>query len=195
MADDDQEWRKWVEGLVEGDEQVAGEFWDQYGARLQGLAARHLTTRLYRREGPDDVVQSVCRTFFRRARVGQFELSDSESLWRLLCAITVTKVRLKARFHGRQKRRFHREKQLDESGPGMADFGAPEPTPAEAVEFADQLEQLMADLDEEERRLVELKLQQATSLEIAEQLGCSERTVRRILKRVESRWRRVLEQS
>jgi len=195
MADDDQEWRKWVEGLVEGDEQVAGEFWEQYGARLQGLAARHLTTRLYRREGPDDVVQSVCRTFFRRARVGQFELSDSESLWRLLCAITVTKVRQKARFHGRQKRRFHREKSLDDSGPGMADFGAPEPTPAEAVEFADQIQQLMADLDEEERRLVELKLQQATSLEIAEQLGCSERTVRRILKRVESRWRRVLKQS
>lgn len=195
MADQDREWRKWVEGLVEGDEQIAGEFWEQYGARLQGLAAQHLTTKLYRREGPDDVVQSVCRTFLRRARVGQFELSDSESLWRLLCAITVTKVREKARFHGRQKRRFHQEIALDDSGPGMADFGAEEPTPAEVVEFADQLEHLMADLDEEERQLVELKLQQATHLEIAEQLGCSERTVRRILKRVESRWRHFLEQS
>ena len=104
MADQDQDWQDWVRALVEGDEQVAGQFWDQYGHRLQGLAAEYLTTRLYRREGPDDIVQSVCRTFLRRARIGQFELHDSESLWRLLCAITVNKVRQKARFHARLRK-------------------------------------------------------------------------------------------
>ena len=195
MADEEQQWREWVQGLIEGDEQVAGEFWERYGARLQGLAARHLTSRLYRREGPEDIVQSVCRTFIRRARGGQFEFGDSESLWRLLCAITVTKVRQKARFHGRQKRGFHREKHLDEGRAGLADRGAAEPTPAEAVEFADQLQQLLADLNEEERQLVELKLAECTNREIAEKLACSERTVRRVLKRVQSRWQGVLEQS
>jgi len=193
MANEDQQWRNWIQGLVEGDEQVAGEFWQQYGARLQGLAAHHLTTRLYRREEPEDVVQSVCRTFFRRAQEGQFQLGGSESLWRLLCAITVTKVRQKARFHGRKKREFYREEQIDESRPAAARHGAAEPTPDEAVEFADQLQQLLSDLDEEERQLVQLKLAEATHLEIAKKLGCSERTVRRILKRVQKRWQHVLE--
>lgn len=193
MANEDQQWRNWIQGLVDGDEQVAGQFWQQYGARLQGLAAHHLTTKLYRREEPEDVVQSVCRTFFRRAQEGQFQLSGSDSLWRLLCAITVTKVRQKARFHGRKKREFCREEPIDDGRPGAAGQGTPEPTPDEAVEFADQLQQLLSDLDEEERQLVELKLAEATHLDIANKLGCSERTVRRILKRVQNRWQHVLE--
>jgi len=54
--------------------------------------------------GPEDLVQSACRTFLRRAQIGQFRLADSEELWRLLCAITLTKVREQTRFHMRQKR-------------------------------------------------------------------------------------------
>lgn len=199
MAETNHQWRSWVRRLAEGDEQVVNEFWGQYGHRLQGLAAQHLTARLYRREGPEDVVQSVCRTFLRRARAGQFELADSESLWRLLCAITLTKVREKARYHHRQKRQFDRERFLDAAsddsraaGPQIA---ASEPTPAEAAEFADQLQQLLGAMDEEERRLVEMKLEGYTNQEMADKLGCSERTVRRILKRVQSQLARTLEQS
>ena len=195
MASEDLEWQSWVRRLVEGDEQVARQFWDQYGIRLQGLAAEYLSSRLSRREGPEDVVQSVCRTFLRRARVGQFDLADSESLWRLLCAITLTKIRQKARFHRRQKRGFDREERLEADRAGKREFAAPDPTPVEAAEFADELQQLLAALDEEERQLVELKLEQYKNAEIAEKLACSERTVRRILKRVQSQLHRVLEQS
>ena len=53
----------------------------------------------------------------------------------------------------------------------------------------------MASLDEEERRFVDLKLQQCTNLEVAARLGCSERTVRRILKRVQSRLERAFQVS
>lgn len=197
MAETEQQWQSWVRRLAKGDPEVVEEFWGEYGARLQGLASEYLTTRLYRRVGPEDVVQSVCRTFLRRAQIGQFQLTDSESLWRLLCAITLTKVREKARFHRRQKRSFDRERHFE---PAAGDSGgpelqpeAPQPTPAEAVEFADQLDQLLSGMDEEERRLVELKLEQFTNQEIADKLGCSERTVRRILKRVQRRLRRLLE--
>jgi len=96
---DDPMSREWIAKLVQGDPQVTAEFWELYGDRLVRVAERHLGARLQRREGPDDVVQSVCRTFWRRAQKGMFELADSDSLWRLLCAITVTKVRQKARFH------------------------------------------------------------------------------------------------
>jgi RNA polymerase sigma-70 factor (ECF subfamily) len=195
----EQDWRQWVAGLASGDARTLEDFWVRYGPRLQGLAAEYMTTRLYRREGPEDVVQSVCRTFFRRVQIGQFELADSGRLWGLLCVITIAKVRQKARYHRRQKRDLNREHRIDGAAdeswsPGPA-LTSPQPTPAEAAEFADQLGQLLDGMDEEERRVVELKLEQCTNQETADKLGCSERTVRRILKRVQARLKRLLEET
>jgi DNA-directed RNA polymerase specialized sigma24 family protein len=42
---------------------------------------------------------------------------------------------------------------------------------------------------------VDLKLQEHTNGEIAQKTGCSERTVRRIVQRVQSRLRDILDQS
>ncbi len=193
MADADQTWQRWAQRLADGNEEVVGEFWSQYGDRLQGLAARFLSSKLYRREGPEDIVQSVCRTFLRRAKVGQFELADRDGLWRLLCAITVAKVREKARYHGRQKRSFEQEQHLDGSRVGGVPVKAVEPTPDEAVEFADELRQLLDGMDEEERQIVMLRMEEYTYPEIADKIGRSKRTVRRILKRVQTRLQDMLE--
>lgn len=195
MADADLEWRSWVRRLADGDDVVVNEFWRQYGDRLQGLAAKFLTSKLYRREGPEDVVQSVCRTFLRRAKAGQFDLADRESLWRLLCAITVAKVREKARYHSRKKRSFELERPLEGSRIGAVPAEAAEPSPAEAAEFADELQRLLSDMDEEERQVVLLRIEDYTYPEIADKLGRSKRTIRRILSRVQSRLQSMLEES
>ncbi len=191
MLSEEDRWLRLITGLRAGDSLVLNEFCNQYGDPLQRVAEKHLPRGLQRRVGADDVVQSVCRTFLRRARLGQFQLADSDGLWRLLCAITLTKVREQARFHLRQKRGVDQEQQLPAAAAdsSMASFqpSAGGPTPAEAAEFADQFERLMTSFDEEERQVVDLKLQECTNEEIAERLGCSERTVRRILKRVQSR--------
>jgi RNA polymerase sigma factor (sigma-70 family) len=195
MAEGEERWPRLVRGLREGDPQIVQEFCEQYGALLQQLADRHLSENLRRRLGPEDVVQSVCRTFLRRAQAGELQLADSESLWRLLCAITLAKVHEQARFHGRQKRGFDQEVRLASLAPESSDGGFdpvdPSPSPAEAAEFADQFRQLMASFDEQERRFVDLKLQQCTNVEAAARLGCSERTVHRILKRVQTRLERA----
>jgi RNA polymerase sigma factor (sigma-70 family) len=195
----DQREQSWVRQLVEGDERVVAEFWDRYGARLQRLADKHLASRLQRRLGPEDIVQSACRTFLRRAQRGEFHLSDVESLWRLMSVITLSKVRQKARYHSRDKRAIDREARRNadtDSQPGLEQYvSTGEPTPEEVAEFADQLEHLLSEMDEEEKQLVQLKLQNHTNLEIADHMGCSERTVRRILSRVKSRLRRTLEES
>src|SRR4029450_11721998 len=111
---------EWLQALVAGDERTVADFWEQFGERLSRLAQRHLSPRLNRRVGADDVVQSVCRTFFRRARQGEFELADAEALWRLLCVITLTKCRLVARFHRRGRRGLDREQPLDGQPGGVA---------------------------------------------------------------------------
>lgn len=195
--DEEERWQRLIQGLRAGDNDVIREFCDQYGALLHRVAEKRLPAGLRRRVGPEDVVQSACRTFLRRAQGGEFHLSDSEGLWRLLCAITLTKVREQARFHLRRKRGLNQEvdpipagSQASPSVWHPADRG---PTPQESAEFTDQLSQLLGSMDEEERQVVDLKLQDCTNEEVAERLGCSERTVRRLLKRVQSQLAKAFE--
>ncbi len=198
MSDENEDWRRLIDGLRAGDPRIEREFWDRHGEALHRLADRHLAGRLRARVEADDVVLSAYRTFLRRARVGEFQLPDSGSLWRLLCVITLTKVREQARFHMRQKRGIAQEVPLSpsvESNAGSLDPADPNPPPAEAVAFADQMQHLLGSLDEEERQIVEVKLEDLTNDEVAQRLGCSERTVRRILKRIESKLRRLLGES
>ena len=199
MAVDGNHASQWARRFVAGDAEVVEEFWQEYGDRLQRLADQHLTTRLQHRVGPDDVVQSACRTFFRRARRGDFELADREGLWRLLCAITVTKVRQQVRFHLRQKRTPQAEVPEDGSGnsssTGPRDVVDPQSPPDEAVALADQLRQVMDALEAEEQQVVQLRLAECSVPEVAQQMQCSERTVRRMQNRVRSRLAGMLEDS
>jgi RNA polymerase sigma factor (sigma-70 family) len=186
------------QGLQRGDDSAVGEFCRRYGPLLERLAERRLTVPLRRRIGADDVAQSVCRTFVRRAGQGEFEITDGGGLWGLLCAIALTKIREQTRFHLRQKRTLREEQHLDSVNaagdrklPESAGF---EPTPDEAAEVADTFDRLVEQFDDEERKIIELKLQDFTLEEIAGRMGCSERTVRRFMKRVQERLSRMLDE-
>lgn len=183
---------RWIDGLRRGDDRVLLDFWNRFGPALEMLAQRRMEPGLRRRVGPEDVAQSVCRTFFRRMQGGEFQFGEDTGLWRLLCAITLAKVREKARHHLRLKRGLQREASLD--SPSGADFvhAAPGPTPAESAEFSDVLEHVLSELDDEERRIVELRLEDKTQAEIAAELGCAERTVRRMLQRVQTKFDKAL---
>lgn len=176
------EWTRLIEGLRQGDEEVLGEFCERYAGALARVAERNIAPAMRRRFGPETVAQSACCSFLMRAREGRYEVPDSEALWRLLCAITLTKVREKVRFHTRGKRELGRE--IDgggEDGPGIEELlAAEDPGPDEVLVIAEEFEQLIAGLDEEEQKIVELKLLRRSTSEVAEVLGCSERTVRRL---------------
>lgn len=188
-----------IEGLRSGEQEALTAFWNHYGPMLERLADRNLARGLRRRFGPEDVVQSACRTFLRRAQAGEFEIDSSDGLWRLLCAITLTKLRQQARFHGRKKRDLRQEKHLDsinlQGRPKIPQVAAEASVPEEAVEFADQMQALIDSLEDKEREILELKLQQVDNEEIARQLGCAERTVRRRLQRIEAVFTKLLDES
>ena len=191
------DWKDLIQGLRDGDPVACNEFWNQYGSMLQNLAQKQLSERLQRRVGSDDVVQSACRTFFRRMSDGQFDLPDSDSLWRLMCAITVTKARRAARDNTRQKRGLQAEQYIDaatdESG-GFQIEGS-SPVPAEEIELADQMEFLLARLSPQECQVFDLRMQNYTNPEIAATLKCSERTVRRITGQIKTRWTALFDES
>lgn len=190
----------WIRELLAGNEDVVQEFWEAYAPALERIAKSRMNPALQQRLGPEDVLQSVCRTFIRRGRKGEYQLGNSEELWRLLCAITLTKVRQHARFHLRKRRGMNREVSLEgeraDGSAGLPDrAAAPGPTPAEAAEFADQVDHLFAGLDEEEKQLVQLRLEGLDGPSIAAKMRCSERTVRRLLERVRLRWEQEIQES
>ena len=195
----DEDWDRLINGLREGDQQACSEFWNNFGPMLEGVARKRLSERLQRRVGPDDVVQSACRTFFRRVSAGQFDLPDADALWRLMCAITLTKARRAARDHSRQKRSMQSEQYLDDTTSDDQRSGAEIPSnddaPFEAAAFSDQMSVLLGSLSPKECQVLDLKLQNHTNEEIAAQMQCSERTVRRITDQIRSRWSTLFEET
>lgn len=165
-----------------GDEQAAEVIFHRYLERLVGLAGKQLSEKLQRRVAPEDVVQSVFRSFFNKAEEGRFSLEKAGDLWRLLASITKHKLLKKAEHHRQQKRALNREEALvlgDENS-GVHLF-AVEPTEIEGLALADEVEMIMAELDPTQRTMLELRLQGLSISEIAESVERSERTVRRFL--------------
>jgi len=192
MGQTDDESDIWLRNLAAGDESAVGEFLAAYGPALERIAADRMSPALQRRVGADDVFQSVCRTFFRRARSGSFTLPDRESLWRLLCAITLNKVRKQARRYGARKRGALGDCTVDDTTDSPVIGDSTGVSHEEAVEFADHLAHLIRSLGETEGKLLELKMQGHSHEEIAAKLNCSERTVGRILIRVQNDLQKML---
>src|SRR5437899_8297734 len=96
--------QKLVEQWQAGDEAAAKELFDTYVERLMALARRRLSQRLASRVDPEDVVQSVFRTFFCRAKEGKFQIKDQDDLCKLLMRITVHKVLKQVEHHTAGKR-------------------------------------------------------------------------------------------
>ena len=185
-------WDQMINGLRQGDQQACSDFWNKFGPMLERVAQKQLSDRLQRRVGPDDVVQSACRTFFRRVSAGQFDLPDADALWRLMCAITLTKARRIARDHSRQKREIGSEQYLDaiptDSYGKKSDLPGSSESPLDAAVFSEQMSVLLGSLSPDECQVLDLKLQNHTNDEIAKRMKCSERTVRRLTNQIRNRW-------
>lgn len=67
----------WLERVIGSEPGFEGELVDRYTRRLLELARRQLPERVRRRVDPEDVVQSVYRSFFRRLNDGQFNFGSS----------------------------------------------------------------------------------------------------------------------
>ncbi len=170
-----------------GDEQAAAELYNCYVERLIALARTRLSRKMGRRVGPDDIVQSVFRSFFTKARDGQFVFAESEDLWRLLSNITVTKVLRSVQRNRRGKRSIDLEESIMAPGASVripAEFVLNGPSPTHAVALLEEMEHVMSGLKPLYREVLEMRLRGDTTEVIAEQTSRSERTVRRVLEHI-----------
>jgi RNA polymerase sigma-70 factor (ECF subfamily) len=175
--------------LRAGEEAAAAELFRRYAGRLIGLARSRLDQRVRQKVDPEDVLQSVFQSFFRRQREGAWELHDWDSLWSLLAVMTIRKCGRRQVQFRRERRDMRREvvRGADEDSAYFRQAIDREPTPEEAALLAESVEQLLREMEGYHRDIVQLSLQGFSTAEIAAQTGVSERSVQRVLKRVRAR--------
>lgn len=172
--------------LGHGEQDAAAEIFNRHVDRLVALAATRLSPQFASRVDPEDVVQSAFRSFFREVKTGRYVLERSGDLWRLLAAITINKLYRQVEYHGAAKRSVRQEqaKGGDADGSSIEYWISREPSADAAAELVDEVTAVMAALDPAERKVLELRLQDRSTEEIAAEVKCSDRTVRRALERI-----------
>jgi RNA polymerase sigma-70 factor (ECF subfamily) len=183
MDKSDEESRILVNLWRAGDQQAAQALFDRYADQLLALARRRISQRMASRVDPEDVVQSVFRTFFDRAKKGHFDIEEKDDLVKLLVRITVHKTLRHIEHHKAAKRNVSSEApQSDLSRERLQDLLDGGPTPDAVVAFCDQLDHFLNQLGPDERKILEMRLQNYSNHEIAQQLGSYDRRVRRSLE-------------
>jgi RNA polymerase sigma factor (sigma-70 family) len=171
---------------------------DRYTARLLDLARRQLPDRVRKRVDPEDLVQSVYRSFFQRLKEGRFSFADSGDLWRLLAAMTFQRVMKAIRFHQQQCRDVRREEPLGTETSNVSRHtpynivAGHEPGPDDLVELFDSLEKLLSNLPDKYRDIAVLQLQGFSIDEIAQRVSRSRRTVFRAISELQSLAQKLL---
>jgi RNA polymerase sigma-70 factor (ECF subfamily) len=184
--------------LQASDQDAAREVYHHFARRLIGLARERLGARLRAQVDPEDVVNSVFKSFFLRQAKGDFDLDNWDDLWTLLFVITLRKCGHQVEYFHAQRRDVRRQVSAtpdsDSSDPHLVAF-AREPTPQEALELAETVEALMRDLRPRERQVLEMTLQGGHSTaEISAAVQRTEHFVRLVLRRIRKTLQERLQQ-
>jgi RNA polymerase sigma-70 factor (ECF subfamily) len=168
-----------------GQPDAATELYLRYAERLRLLAARQCAPDLAPRLDPEDIVQSVFRTFFRRVAQGQYDVPDGEDLWKLFLVIALHKIRSTAAYHRAAKR------DVRATGPGLREvmtqkhLAAPDETPLATLRLV--IDQLLDSLPASMRPIIALRVEGYDIEEIASRTQRSRRSVERGLQEFRSK--------
>jgi len=161
-----------------GEGDAATELYRRYAGRLIDLAAAKTSPDVKQRVDPEDIVQSVFRTFFRRASLGEYEVPDEDELWKLFLVIGLNKIRAVAGFHKAAKR----DVRQTTGGEGTAAAGAVSPDDMALRTLQMTIDELLAPLPETHREIIHLRTNGHEVAEIAARVGRAKRSVERILQ-------------
>jgi RNA polymerase sigma-70 factor (ECF subfamily) len=190
MADEsrqvDDRFQQLVEALRHQDNTAWNEVARRYTAGLIRLARRRLDSRLQPKLDPEDVVQSVYRTFLRRHQLDQFQFATWDSLWGLLVTLTVCRCSKWYQHYAAQKRDVNRDAALpsavaaDDERVGYREPADPGPTPEEAALLTEMVNEMLRGLDDKQRRIIVLGLLGFDDGHIGQEVGRTEYRVRQV---------------
>jgi RNA polymerase sigma-70 factor, ECF subfamily len=163
-----------------GEQEAATTLYLRYANQLRALAARQSSPALAARVDPDDIVQSVFRTFFRRVVKDQYEVPRGEDLWKLFLVVALNKIRNAACFHNAARRDVRQTI-------GLAAFPGDVQTPTAPDESSLTIlnlvvDEMIARLPATSQPIVKLRIEGHEVADIATQTGRSKRSVERVLQ-------------
>jgi RNA polymerase sigma-70 factor (ECF subfamily) len=179
-----------VTRLRQGDDEAAAQVFELYARRLIDLARSQLSNQLRRKLDPEDVAQSALKSFFLGVHHGKISLSDWDGLWSLLVIITVRKCRKQVVYYRRARRAVAREVPAladDNERRLAAEALARDPSPDEAAQFIETLDEALCGFDAIDRQVLLQALRGDKPAEISETLGITQRRTYRVLERVRTR--------
>lgn len=194
MADGDENVEASIDRVVAdlsiGDDGSFADLFDRYAARLAGLVRKRLGWKLARKIDPDDVVQSVFKSFVGLQRRRDVDC-DAPALWGLLALMAKRKCGHKIAHFTAACRDVRAEESVLSAEPaGDADVRrfveaiSREPDPQEAAAVFETIRNLLEGLDDRDRTIVRRSLEGLSVEEISQEVQRSERTVQRVLKRL-----------
>jgi RNA polymerase sigma-70 factor (ECF subfamily) len=184
--------RSLLRRLQHGQADASTELYLRYAERLHALTVAQSGPDLAQRVDPEDIVQSVFRTFFRRASLGHYDVPDGEEIWKLLLVIALNKIRATGQFHRAAKRDVRRTSR------GAAFDWAVESRAGRdeaALNFLRMvIEEVLQDLPEAHRRMIELRIEGHEVHEVAVAAQRSKRSVERVLQDFRQRLGTLIEE-
>lgn len=182
---------RFISQLRSGDSVAAGRLFRDYASQLAGVVRRRLGWRYSRKIDPEDVVQSVFRSFVRCQRNHEVRFDNWDALWGFLSLIAMRKAGRVASHFTAARRNLAFEHSVVHLDNGdvqpRAEGISREPDPLHLVMITDTIDHLMHELDARDRGIVRMALEGSSTEAIATAVGCSERTVQRVLRRL-SAW-------
>lgn len=173
--------------LESGHEEAAALLYHRYADRLIRLAERRSAGQLANRLDAEDIVQSVFRTFFRRASTGHYQLPEGEEIWKLFLVISLNKIRKKADFHQAAKRNVGRTQAIGDKQLAAND------EPSQILQMT--IEEMISRLPKEHQGVIRDRISGFEVAEMAERNRLSRRTVERVLQSFRQHLQRELHDS
>ncbi len=176
-----------------GEADAATELYIRYANRLEQLASKQTSPDLAFRVSSDEIVQSVFRTFFRRASIGQYDVAQGEDLWKLLLIISLNKIRSQSEFHRAQKRDVGKTITLKNEF-FQNQSSAKDGNETAYVILKMTVDELLDDLPAGHADIVRLRIENQTLPAIAKKIGRSHRTVERVLQKFRDKLLEIVEE-
>ncbi|RPI85694.1 MAG: sigma-70 family RNA polymerase sigma factor [Planctomycetaceae bacterium] len=180
--------------LRAGEPDAATELYLRYARRLHSLAQKQISTSLARRIDPEEIVQSVFRTFFRRAKIQDYVVPEGEELWRLLLVITLNKIRRNAKLHNAQRRDVRRTAGGSEGiDQYLADDSSADETALAILRMV--VDDVIHALPANQQEIVRLRIEGYEIDEISRKTERAKRTVERTLQEFRAELSKLLSDS
>ena len=152
--------------------------YERYCERLLNVARQNVPANLRGRIAASDIVMSAFRRVFKGPAKGRFHFDHDEDFWKLLVTVALNKIR-------DELRRPHNSTRSSEALAEVAQRVDAEPTPDEHAAFLDSLNRVKSVLNPAEVTFLDLRLQGLKQIEIAAQMGISDRQARRHQRHIE----------